>query len=149
MHISLLYLCKSITRRILLVFFSDPSPPFSNNSRGMTSTFQSGASMGKKKVFLLQLKCFKRSDFAFLFKGINLFTLLLLKTVKKKSHCTFMMKNINIYTCTDTNKAWSLNISAAAQWNSGLVDIHHLNPPSNRKRDKRETSRLRELVASS
>lgn len=26
---------------------------------------------------------------------------------------------ILIYTCMNTNKAWSLNISAAAQWNSG------------------------------
>lgn len=30
---------------------------------------------------------------------------------------------IVIYTCMITNKAWSLNISAAAQWNSGLEDM--------------------------
>lgn len=33
-----------------------------------------------------------------------------------------MMKNINIYTCMNT-KAWSLNISTAAQWNSGLENL--------------------------
>lgn len=56
----------------------------------------------------------------------------------KKCYIVHLWWKILIYTCTDTNKAWSLNISAAAQWNSGLVNIHHLNPPtaSNGKRQK-------------
>lgn len=41
----------------------------------------------------------------------------------------------------NTKKAWSLNISAAAQWNSGLVNIHHRYPPAlHQNETKRETA---------
>lgn len=33
------------------------------------------------------------------------------------------MKKKLIYTCMNTNKAWRLNISTAAQWNSGLENL--------------------------
>lgn len=32
----------------------------------------------------------------------------------------------------NTNKAWSLNISTAAQWNSGLENIHRGYPPASK-----------------
>lgn len=52
------------------------------------------------------------------FKGIDLYAVILLTMVKKR-HSMDIYDKILIYTCMNTNKAWSLNISAAAQWNSG------------------------------
>lgn len=91
-----------------------------NNSRGMTSTFLTWCFfIGNILYFYHNKKCFKCSEF--FFKGIDLFAVILL-TKKKQTvtRWTFMMKNINIYLYEHKQKAWSLNISTAAQWNSGL-----------------------------
>lgn len=80
-------------------------------------------------VFLPHLKCFKCLKILFLlFVFLNALIYLLLFSrlwfkKKKKNPVEHLWWKIVIYTCMNRNKAWSLNISTAAQWNSGLENL--------------------------